>query len=203
LNRHSHEQNPRLTNGNGVPKIEPIRMTVFAKPVLMSSQMHRCPTCIGIGTLHPSTVCPTCGGRGTIDEKLQVERRKRPRWSLPGKTIITISRDKVLQMTRTELLHRAGYSVIALTTDAEVMKFLELEGRPSINLILLCHSVPEASRISLCKALKKSIANAPILMLENAYDPTSAEIDGRLENIQSPEAMLDMVQLLISSPIHL
>src|SRR6185437_10390985 len=95
--------------------------------------------------------------------------------ALPENAIITISRDKVLQMTRTEPLHRAGYSVIALTTDAEVMRYLELEGAPSINLILLCHSVPEASRISLCKALKKSIPNAPILMPENAYDPTSAK----------------------------
>ena len=97
-------------------------------------------------------------------------------------------------------MHRAGYSVIALTTDAEVVKYLALDGRPSINLILLCHSVPEASRISLCKALKKSIPNAPILMLENGYDPTSAEIDGRIENLHSPEALLDTVQLLISKP---
>jgi DNA-binding response OmpR family regulator len=57
-----------------------------------------------------------------------------------------------------------------------------LATRTRLNLVLLCHSVPEASRISLCKALKKSIPNAPILMLENGYDQTSAEIDGRLEN---------------------
>lgn len=97
-------------------------------------------------------------------------------------------------------MRRAGYAVIALTTDAEVLKYLALDLRPSINLILLCHSVPEKSRISLCKALKKSIPNAPILMLENGYDPTSAEIDGRLENVHSPEAMLDTIQLLISKP---
>ena len=103
-------------------------------------------------------------------------------------------------MTRTELLRRAGYSVVALTTDTEVMKYLALDGQASINLILLRHSVPESSRISLCKALKKSIPNAPILMLENGYDPTSAEIDGRIENLHSPEALLDTCQLLISKP---
>jgi len=103
-------------------------------------------------------------------------------------------------MTRTALLTLAGYSVVALTSDAEVMKYLALKGRPAINLILLCHSVPEASRVSLCKALKKSIPNAPILMLYNGYDPTAAEVDGRLENVHSPEAMLDTVQLLISKP---
>jgi len=144
-------------------------------------------------------VCPTCDGKGTVDEGLQANKRRSAAIG-PAKTVLTISRDEPLQMTRTALLRSAGYSVVALTTDAEVLAYLARDGRPSINLILLCHSVPEDSRISLCKALKKSIPNAPILMLENGYDPTSAEIDGRLDNIHSPEAMLDTVQLLISKP---
>jgi DNA-binding response OmpR family regulator len=109
-------------------------------------------------------------------------------------------RDEPLQITSTTLLNHAGYSVIALTTDAEVMKYIALEGRPTINLVLLCHSVPEASRVSLCTALKKSIPNAPILMLYNDYDPSAAEVDGRIENLISPESLLDTVQLLISKP---
>jgi hypothetical protein len=173
--------------------------TVFVEVVFMSSLLTRCPTCLGLGTVWPSKVCPTCNGKGTADEPALAHERKSLALA-PTKTVITISRDEPLQMTRTALLLHAGYSVVALTTDAEVMKYLALDGRPSINLILLCHSVPETSRISLCKALKKSIPNAPILMLENGYDPTSAEIDGRLENIHSPEAMLDTVQLLISKP---
>ena len=130
---------------------------------------------------------------------MQAERRTSAVTSRE-KTVITISRDEALQMTRTALLRRAGYCVIPLTTEAEVMKYLAFEGRPSINLILLCHSVPEASRISLCQAFKKHIPNAPILMLEHGYDPTSAEIDGRIENLHSPEALLDTVQLLIAKP---
>jgi len=159
---------PKLRNGN-LRQSSTNRVTAFAEAVFMSSLMTRCPTCLGIGMLLPSKECPTCDGTGTIDERVQAERRKSA-ISLE-KTVITISRDEALQMTRTELLTRAGYSVIALTTDNEVMKYLALDGQPSINLILLCHSVPEASRISLCKALKKSIPNAPILMLENSYDP--------------------------------
>ena len=37
------------------------------------------------------------------------------------------------------------------------------------------------------------------MMLYNGYDPTLAEVDGRLENLRSPEAFLDVVQLLISN----
>ena len=118
----------------------------------------------------------------------------------PEKTVVTISRDEALQMTRTELLRRAGYSVVPFTTDAQVMKYLSLAGRPSVNLILLCHSVPEASRVPLCDALKKGIPNAPILMLYNGYDPTAAKVDGTLENLHSPESLLDTVEVLISKP---
>ena len=119
----------------------------------------------------------------------------------PLKTVITISRNGPLQMTRTALLNRAGYSVVALTSDAEVMAYLALKERPAINLILMCHSVPETSRVSLCHAIKENIPNAPILMLYNGYDPTLAEVDGRLENVESPQALLDTVQLLISKPV--
>ena len=165
----------------------------------MVSRMSRCPTCLGLGRVPPSTLCPTCNGNGTADEALRAQQRTGAATDLT-KTVITISRNEPLQMTRTALLRHAGYSVVALTSDAEVLNFISLEGRPRINLILLCHSVPEASRVSLCKALKKGIPSAPILMLYNGYDPTMAEVDGRLENVHSPEAMLDTVQLLISKP---
>jgi len=115
------------------------------------------------------------------------------------KLVVTISRDEPLQATRTALLHRAGYSVIPLGNDAAVMKFLATQGLPFVNLILMCHSVPEPSRVALCKALKAKRPESPILMLYNGYDPTLAEVDGRLENLRSPEAFLDVVQLLISN----
>ena len=109
------------------------------------------------------------------------------------KLIVTISRDEPLQRTRTALLHRFGHSVIALRSDTDVLKFLAMPGLPFVNLILMCHSVPEPSRVALCKALKGKRPESPILMLYNGYDPTLAEVDGRLENLHSPEAFLDVV----------
>ena len=114
------------------------------------------------------------------------------------KLVVTISRDEPLQTTRTALLHRAGHAVIPLGNDADVMKFLATRGLTFVNLILMCHSVPEPSRVALCKALKAKRPESPILMLYNGYDPTLAEVDGRLENLRSPEVFLDVVQLLIS-----
>ena len=114
------------------------------------------------------------------------------------KLVVTISRNGLLQTTRTALLQQAGYSVIPLGNDAEVMEFLATRGLPFVSLILMCHSVPEASRVALCKALKAKRPESPILLLYNGYDPTLAEVDGRLENLRSPQVFLDIVQLLIS-----
>jgi DnaJ-class molecular chaperone len=98
----------------------------------LASRMTRCPTCLGIGTVRPARVCPTCNGKGTVDEWSQAQQRKGTAMAHP-KTVITISRNEPLQKTRTALLNHAGYSVIALTTDEEVIKFLSEEGDASIN----------------------------------------------------------------------
>ena len=115
------------------------------------------------------------------------------------KNVVTISRDIALQMTRTLLLERSGYSVTALGSDASVREFLRRPHQPQPNLVLMCHSVPEASRVALCNAIKFRFPTAPILMLYNSYDPTTtAKVDGAVANMTDPEAFLDTVQLLLS-----
>ncbi|HEY6969614.1 MAG TPA: response regulator, partial [Candidatus Angelobacter sp.] len=86
-----------------------------------------------------------------------------------------------------------------LETDGSVYAFLNSRSQPRINLVLMCHSVPEASRIELCRAFKTRHPYTPILMLYNGYDPTVAQVDGRLENMADPQALLDTVQLLLSA----
>jgi DNA-binding response OmpR family regulator len=115
------------------------------------------------------------------------------------KTVVTISRDTPLQITRTLLLQQSGYKVVAFQNDAAVREFLRMPHQPQPNLVLMCHSVPEASRVALCSAIKFRFPSAPILMLYNGYDPTVAQVDGRLENMRDPQALLDTVQLLLST----
>lgn len=106
-------------------------------------------------------------------------------------SILTISRDRPLQNTRTMLLEHAGYTVSAALTDKEAVAFVEAPN--TISLVLMCHSVPEASRISLVNRIKELKPNLPILMLYNGYDPTYAKVDGSLHSLEKPEAMLDMI----------
>jgi CheY-like chemotaxis protein len=114
------------------------------------------------------------------------------------KSILTISRDRALQHTRTLMLVRAGYFVSPAHSDQEALKFLDV--CEDYSLVLICHSVPEPSRISLAKAIKEKCPGAPILMLYyDAIGSTKAQVDGSLHLEDNPEAMLTMIEFLMKS----
>lgn len=113
------------------------------------------------------------------------------------KHVLTISRDEGLQQSRTLLLEHVGYRVTALDTNASVVEFLALPNRPYLDLVLMCHSVPERSRVTLCAAVKVAYPKTPILMLYNGYDPTTAKVDGRIENTGDPQGLVDALTMLL------
>jgi DNA-binding response OmpR family regulator len=110
------------------------------------------------------------------------------------RSILAISRDKALLNTRTFILQQAGYHVSAAHTDDEAVRFVEASN--AYSLVLLCHSVPEKSRLFLVDRLKELQPSLPILMLYNGYDPTEAKVDGKLHSLDSPTALLNMIEFL-------
>ena len=106
-------------------------------------------------------------------------------------SILTISRDRSLQRTRTIILEQACYTVSAALNDKDAVSFVEAPN--NIGLVLMCYSVPEASRQFLVTRIKELRPRLPILMLCNGYDPTDAKVDGSLHSLETPEAMLDMI----------
>ena len=110
------------------------------------------------------------------------------------KSILTISRDEHLQGTRTVMLEAHGYHVSAATDDAEALAFVEAPN--AFCLVLLCHSVPEKSRLILVPRIRELKPGLPILMLYDGYEPTGARVDGSLQNLSGPKAVLDMIGFL-------
>jgi len=108
-----------------------------------------------------------------------------------SKSILTISRDSILQNIRTLVLQHAGYQVSAATNDKEAIAFVDAPN--TLSLVLMCHSVPEASRVFLVDRIKALQPKLPILMLYNGYDPTNAMVDGSLHSLETPEALLNMI----------
>jgi CheY-like chemotaxis protein len=107
------------------------------------------------------------------------------------KSILIVSRDKVLQNTRRLVLENAGYCVSSAHSDAEAIQFVE--GPDSYSLVLLCHSVPETSRLFLVDTLKTLQPTLPILMLYNSYDPTMAKVDASMHSQESPVVLLEII----------
>lgn len=88
-------------------------------------------------------------------------------------------------------MQHAGYQVSAATNDKDAIAFVAAPN--TLRLVLMCHSVPESSRVLLVSRIKELNPKLPILMLYNGYDPTDAKVDGSLHNLETPEAMLDMI----------
>ena len=111
-----------------------------------------------------------------------------------SKSILTISRDQPLQSTRTFILEREGYSVFAALTDDAALAYVMAPN--NLSLVLMCHSVPESSRLLLVNKIKELNPKLPILMLYNGYDKTLANVDGSLHSLETPEAMLEMISFM-------
>jgi CheY-like chemotaxis protein len=111
------------------------------------------------------------------------------------RSILIISRDKVLQSTRRLILEHAGYYVSSAHTEEEAIQFVE--EMDSYSLVLLCHSVPEAARVPLVNKIKTLRPALPILMLYNSYDPTMAKVDSSVNSMEPPAKWIDMIGRLM------
>lgn len=119
---------------------------------------------------------------------------------MPTKSILTISRNPTLQQTRTLILQQSGFHVSPARSDEEAIAFLKAPN--TFELVLLCHSVPEPSRLLLVNFSKELYPKLPILMLYNGYETTAAHVDGAIHNLDSPDAMVNMVKFLTGNAGH-
>jgi DNA-binding NtrC family response regulator len=114
-------------------------------------------------------------------------------------TVLSISRDSHLQLSRTLLLNQAGHSVIELQKDSSVLRLIE--GDSHIDLILICHSVETPSRVRLCTALRERYPAAPIVMFYTVHEFVPPEVTLPLECLTSPHKLLKTVaELLRTAP---
>jgi CheY-like chemotaxis protein len=134
---------------------------------------------------------PACAFRHQKRQKTRRSKERNRCTVNTSKSILTISRNATLQNIRTLVLQHAGYQVSAAINDKEAIDFVTSPN--TLRLVLMCHSVPEASRVLLVNKIKALKPKLPIMMLYNGYDPTEAKVDGSLHSLETPEAMLDMI----------
>jgi CheY-like chemotaxis protein len=111
------------------------------------------------------------------------------------KSILSIGRYKMLQQTRTLILQHAGYEVAEASTDGQAIGFLE--GSIAFELVVMCHSVPEPSRLLLAAKIKASHPKLPILMVSQGFETTAAQVDSFVHGLESPASLLHMIDALM------
>lgn len=112
-----------------------------------------------------------------------------------SKTILTVSHDRSLQHTRTLILEEAGFTVWEATNQAEALTFMA--DNKEIELVVICHSVPEESRKSLTDAIKKQQPFVPVLMLSHSWESRPTYVDASVNVSEaSPASWLSMVGLM-------
>ncbi len=112
-------------------------------------------------------------------------------------TILSVSNDDGLLVTREFLLQHWGYRVRSATTDQEALALLE----PPVpfDLVLLCHSLPESRRISLVAGIKQRSPRLPIVMLQGGMTATGTAVDAAIDaacESHLPENILNTIQQL-------
>lgn len=118
--------------------------------------------------------------------------------SLSRKRILTISCNQPLQRTRTLILEQAGYTVFEVSTRTEALSLIA--AMRGIDLVVICHSVPEESRELLAEAIKKEYPGIPILMLCRDWDAKPPRVDAFINIYEAtPASWLSMVGLMSSS----
>jgi len=110
----------------------------------------------------------------------------------PLKTVVTISRNEPLQMTRTELLHRAGYSVFPLTSDADVTHGRHSSIAPTKTVITIGRDEPLQMTMT---ALLLHAGYSVVALTTDAEVMKYLALDGR-PSINSPKSLADSPSLI-------
>ena len=113
---------------------------------------------------------------------------------MPGSPIcvLSVSYERSLLDTRRELLHSRGFAVISASSLLQAIKCCE-SGR-HLDLLLLCHSIPDKDKELLIKVVRANCP-APVIMLTRGL-PTS-EHTAYVVIDPDPETLLDSISSLV------
>lgn len=98
---------------------------------------------------------------------------------MPHPVVLMVAHDRVLAMTRSQVLRTAGYIVVtAFTPRQAIDEFV----RGDFDLVLLCHSIPGDARERLVSALREYTSRTPIVSVASFDGHFDGFADATVEN---------------------
>src|SRR6266516_8027322 len=108
--------------------------------------------------------------------------------------VLSVGSDPLLMRTRTALLGEAGYSVMPSFTSRDA--FLIFTSR-EIDLVILCHTIPEEEKIKLIGSMKVKNNRTPIISIHADGDADGALVDAYVHGLDGPEALLSCISKVL------
>jgi CheY-like chemotaxis protein len=127
---------------------------------------------------------------------LPPQRTKKPsdRTKKRKRRILSISYDEAILKTRHYLLDRAGYEVVSALRFTEALDHCDQE---TFDLVVLGHSLPPRDKDALIGTLKGK-CRCPVLSMRRTGSEPHPDADYSLDAGEGPEALLQMIEVILS-----
>jgi|SRR5579864_163886 len=108
---------------------------------------------------------------------------------MPHAVVLMVGRDRVLAVTRSQVLRSAGYIVVtAFTPRQAIDEFV----RGDFDIILVCHSIPGDAREGLVSALREYTSRTPIVSVASFDGQFDGFADATIEN--DPHSLINSLR---------
>ena len=109
---------------------------------------------------------------------------------MPHYLLLSVGFDPLLMRTRTSLLSDAGYSVVPSFTSRDAFEsFISRD----IDLVILCHTIPEQDKTKLITSMKERNKRTPIISIHANGEADGKLVDAYVHGLDGPETLLSCV----------
>ena len=124
--------------------------------------------------------------------------RTKARHQMPQYLLLSVGLDPLLMRTRTVLLGEAGYSVLPSFTSRDAF---EIFVSRDIDLVILCHTIPEQEKMKLIVSMKERIKRTPIVSIHADGETDGKLVDAYVHGLDGPEALLCCIANVLDGSI--
>ncbi len=111
--------------------------------------------------------------------------------------ILSLSNDPELSLLRKRVLEAAGHDVVALSTEKEALK--EAAGSMQVDVVLICHRLPDATARKVIRLLRGSRPQAKVVYIVHLYGEwPEVEADRYVVGADGPDALVRIVDEAVS-----
>ena len=117
---------------------------------------------------------------------------------MPQYLLLSVGLDPLLMRTRTVLLGEAGYSVLPSFTSRDAF---EIFVSRNIDLVILCHTIPEQEKMKLIVSMKERNKRTPIVSIHADGETDGKLVDAYVHGLDGPEVLLCCIANVLDGSI--